>query len=71
MPGLGTEGGADVTKGKLKLAFQIKRHVVFRKAVPLPLINVSPAIRYSSVEKPEAAASIGFMKLRSFALKDG
>ena len=71
MPGLGTESGTDVTKGTLKLAFQIKRHVVFRKVMPLVLINVNPAIRFSSAKKPEAAASIGFMKPRPFALKDG
>ena len=71
MPGLGTESGADVAKGKLKLAFQIKRHVVFRKVRPLLLIKVNPAIRFSSAEKPEAVASIGFMKPRPFALKDG
>jgi len=71
LPGLGTESGTDVTKGKLKLAFQIKRHVVFRKAGLLLLINVNPAIRFSSAKKPEAVASIGFMKPRPFALKDG
>ena len=65
------ESGTDVTKGKLKLAFQIKRHFVFRKVMPLVLINVNPAIRFCSAKKPGAVASIGFMKPRPFALKDG